>query len=63
MTSARQLCTFHVADLFLGLDVLCVQEVLRARELAPVCAVGGEPDDHSVAFGDDIIHPFVPVGK
>lgn len=36
MTTAQQLCTFHVADLFLGLDVLCVQEVLRARELAPV---------------------------
>lgn len=36
MTPSRQLCTFHVAGLFLGLDVLSVQEVLRARELARV---------------------------
>ena len=35
-SSLRQLCTFHVAGLFFGVDVLSVQEVLRARELAPV---------------------------
>ncbi|HEY3756180.1 MAG TPA: chemotaxis protein CheW [Opitutaceae bacterium] len=32
----KQLCTFYIADLFLGLDVLAVQEVLRASELARV---------------------------
>ena len=36
MKTPYQLCTFHVAGLFLGLDVLAVQEVLRARELALV---------------------------
>ncbi len=36
MKTPHQLCTFHVAGLFLGLDVLAVQEVLRARELLPV---------------------------
>ncbi|MGC4073098.1 MAG: chemotaxis protein CheW [Nibricoccus sp.] len=34
MKTPHQLCTFHVAGLFLGLDVLTVQEVLRSRELA-----------------------------
>jgi purine-binding chemotaxis protein CheW len=34
MKTPHQLCTFHVAGLFLGLDVLAVQEVLRVRELA-----------------------------
>ena len=34
--SPRQLCTLFVADLFLGIDVLSVQEVLRARELTEV---------------------------
>lgn len=34
--SAHQYCTFYVAGLYLGLDVLTVQEVLRARELALV---------------------------
>lgn len=36
MQPVRQLCTFHVADLYLGIDVLSVQEILRARALAPV---------------------------
>lgn len=36
MSAPRQFCTFQVADLYLGLDVLTVQEVLRARELARV---------------------------
>lgn len=36
MSAPVQLCTFQVAHLFLGLDVLTVQEVLRARELARV---------------------------
>ncbi len=36
MSAPRQLCTFHVAGLYLGVDVLSVQEVLRARELARV---------------------------
>lgn len=36
MSASLQFCTFRVCDLFLGLDVLNVQEVLRARELARV---------------------------
>jgi purine-binding chemotaxis protein CheW len=36
MHASRQLCTFHVADLYLGIDVLSVQEILRARELARI---------------------------
>ncbi len=36
MTTPAQLCTFHVGRLFLGLDVLCVQEVIRSPELALV---------------------------
>ncbi len=32
----KQLCTFEVGRLYVGVDVLSVQEVLRARELAPV---------------------------
>jgi purine-binding chemotaxis protein CheW len=34
--STTQYCTFHVAGLYLGVDVLSVQEVLRATELARV---------------------------
>lgn len=33
MAGERMLCTFHVADLFLGLDVASVQEVLRGQEV------------------------------
>lgn len=33
MAGGRVLCTFHVADLFLGLDVASVQEVLRGQEV------------------------------
>lgn len=33
MAGERVLCTFHVADLFLGLDVASVQEVLRGQEV------------------------------
>jgi purine-binding chemotaxis protein CheW len=36
MSTPTQYCTFHVAGLFLGVDVLSVQEVLRATELARV---------------------------
>ncbi len=36
MKTPRQLCTFHVGGLFLGLDVLSVQEVIRSPELALV---------------------------
>lgn len=36
MSTATQYCTFHVGDLFLGVNVLSVQEVLRATELALV---------------------------
>jgi purine-binding chemotaxis protein CheW len=36
MNTTTQYCTFHVAGLFLGVDVLSVQEVLRATELARV---------------------------
>ncbi len=32
----KQFCTFETGRLFIGVDVLSVQEVLRARELAPV---------------------------
>ncbi|MCC5022448.1 MAG: chemotaxis protein CheW [Candidatus Synoicihabitans palmerolidicus] len=32
----RQLCTFHTANLFLGIDVMAVQEVLLVRELTRV---------------------------
>lgn len=32
----RQYCTFEVDSLFLGIDVLHVQEVMKARELAAV---------------------------
>jgi len=35
-TERCQLCTFFVGGLFLGVDVLSVQEVLRARELTVV---------------------------
>lgn len=33
MAGERMLCTFRVADLFLGLDVASVQEVLRGQEV------------------------------
>ncbi len=36
MSALQQLCTFYIADLFIGLDVLNVQEVLRPQELARV---------------------------
>jgi purine-binding chemotaxis protein CheW len=36
MPDTHQLCTFFVGDLFVGVDVLEVQEVLRFRETAPV---------------------------
>ncbi|WP_221029882.1 chemotaxis protein CheW [Actomonas aquatica] len=36
MNTPSQLCTFYVGDLFLGLDVLSVQEVIRSPELAQV---------------------------
>ena len=32
----RQLCTFHVDDLFLGVEVLQVQEVIRHQEMTRV---------------------------
>ena len=32
----KQLATFQVADLFFGIDVRFVQEVLRAQEITPV---------------------------
>ncbi|MBE2213283.1 MAG: chemotaxis protein CheW [Opitutaceae bacterium] len=34
--SVRQYCTFEVDSLFLGIDVLHVQEVMKSRDLAPV---------------------------
>lgn len=34
--SLRQYCTFEVDSLFLGIDVLHVQEVMKSRDLAPV---------------------------
>ena len=36
MNTHRQLCTFFLGDLFLGVEVGQVQEVLRYRELTPV---------------------------
>ncbi len=36
MSDSRQFCTFYVAGLYLGIDVLTLQEVLRSRELARV---------------------------
>ena len=32
----QQLCTFHVGDMFLGVDVRVVQEVIRYQEMTPV---------------------------
>ena len=32
----RQLCTFRLADLYCGLDVLSVQEILKGRELTRI---------------------------
>ena len=34
--SSRQFSTFSVADLFFGVDVLCVQEVLRFQQMTSV---------------------------
>ena len=34
--SERQLCTFHVDDLYLGVDVMEVQEVIRYQEMTAV---------------------------
>ncbi len=34
--AGRQFCTFFVADLFFGVDVLCVQEVLRFQQITRV---------------------------
>lgn len=34
--SGRQFCTFHVGDLFLGVEVLRVQEVIRAQPMTRV---------------------------
>lgn len=36
MPETRQLCTFHLDDLFLGIDVDRVQEVLQAQHLTRV---------------------------
>jgi purine-binding chemotaxis protein CheW len=36
MTTSRQLCTFHVGELYLGIDVMDVQEVIRYQEMTSV---------------------------
>lgn len=36
MTSNKQFCTFYLGDLFMGVDVLQVQEVIRYQEMTPV---------------------------
>jgi purine-binding chemotaxis protein CheW len=36
MSESRQLCTFHVDDLYLGVDVMEVQEVIRYQEMTRV---------------------------
>ncbi|MCB9915663.1 MAG: chemotaxis protein CheW [Planctomycetes bacterium] len=35
-TSGMQFCTFRLGDLFLGVDVQCVQEVIRYQEMTSV---------------------------
>ena len=35
-TTTRQFCTFHVGSLFMGVDVLEVQEVIRHQEMTRV---------------------------
>jgi purine-binding chemotaxis protein CheW len=36
MTTSKQYCSFHVADLFFGVDVQLVQEVIRYQEMTRV---------------------------
>jgi len=36
VSDTQQYCTFFVADRFLGVDVKCVQEVMRYQEMTPV---------------------------
>jgi purine-binding chemotaxis protein CheW len=36
VADGRQLCTFHVDDLYLGVDVMEVQEVIRYQEMTVV---------------------------
>ncbi|MBN4056330.1 chemotaxis protein CheW [Rhodothermus sp. AH-315-K08] len=36
MTERKQYCTFYVDNLFFGIDVLKVQEIIRNQEMAPV---------------------------
>jgi purine-binding chemotaxis protein CheW len=36
MADGRQFCTFYVAGHYFGLDVLCVQEIIRWQELTRV---------------------------
>lgn len=36
MTDERRYCTFHLADLYLGIEVTSVQEVIRHQETTPV---------------------------
>ena len=36
LTRSAQFCTFRAADLLFGVDVLCVQEVLRGQAMTPV---------------------------
>lgn len=36
MSADRQFCTFHVGELYLGVDVLRVQEVIRAQPMTRV---------------------------
>ena len=36
MAAAIQLCSFHVGDLFLGVELMRVQEVNRLQEVTPV---------------------------
>lgn len=35
MSGTQQLCTFYLGDLFLGIDVRKVQEVIRFQEITP----------------------------
>lgn len=36
MEAQKQFCTFYLGDLFFGIDVLKVQEIIRYQEMTPV---------------------------
>jgi purine-binding chemotaxis protein CheW len=54
MSDAKRLCTFHLADLFLGVDVLEVQEVLRDPPMTRV-PLADEPIRGLINLRGDIV--------